>query len=48
MPYHGKERAEMGKNVRRGVLLALAVGEARDPAEKRAVPMTRIFTNIIE
>ncbi len=29
-------------------VLALAVGEARDPAEKRAVPMTRIFTNIIE
>ena len=27
---------------------ALAVGNAKEPAEKRAVPMTKIFTNIVE
>ena len=27
---------------------ALAVGNAKEPADKRAVPMTKIFTNIVE
>ncbi|MBR5537638.1 MAG: nitroreductase family protein [Clostridia bacterium] len=27
---------------------ALAVGNAKEPAEERAIPMTKIFTNIIE
>ena len=30
------------------LLPALAVGIATEPAEERAVPMTKIFTNIVE